>query len=1159
LAVANLGSADVSILLGNGNGSFAAAKSFAAGPLPFSLASADLNADGNPDLAIASSGASYSRVTVLLGIGDGTFVSAQSNPITGNEPLCVAIGDLNGDAKPDLVTANSQSNNVSVLLNTQPGQCDLLFAGAGSASVGRDPRSVAVGDLNGDGKPDLATAGRDSDTVSVLLGHGNGQFTSAGMFAAGDEPRSIAMGDLNRDDKQDVVVCNSYANMVTVLFGNGDGTLSAPTATFAVGDRTYDVAIADFNSDGNRDLVTTLGAGSVAILRGNGDGTFDALGPFAVGHYPSSMAIGDVNGDGPPDVVVSNHNDNVLTVLLGNGDGTLSTPKTTTTSGRFRELAIGDVNGDGKLDVATIDQGQDLAILLSKGDGTFDSLVRPATGINASSLVLRDLNNDGLLDLGVARGTGYADGSQAVWAILGNGDGTFYGWSIGAMDFRGGNVPYSLTDGDFNGDGNVDLVTTNSSDTVSVALGKGNGRFYRTAEYRTGNYPRGVAICDVNGDGQQDLVTADTESDTVSVLLGRGDGTVGPSAAFGVGQYPRTPTVADFNRDGYLDVATANANSSDISILLGYGNGSFAAATHEASGNNESVAAEDVNRDGSLDLVVSGGLILLGDGDGDFAPGPTFTGGSYCAVSDLNHDGWLDLLVGGGSHGSTSVGVLLGTDNGTFLTSDTLTMGPSVAGDTTSLAVGDFDRDGNPDFAIAHYKRWAVGVVLGRGDGTFRWAPNVPVGSDLLHHLSTADFNSDGNLDLGVVAGRRHFVSIFLGNGDGTFSNPINLVPRGYDRGLAIGDLNGDGMPDLATTFDFTHYSPGYLSVMLQRSAPQPGLAAAPRQPTGLVVDVVSETRVDLHWDDNSTAESGFRVERKLGGGAYSQIAELGTNATAFVDTSVSSSKQYSYRVSAYNANGQSAYSDVVSVGTEPVPEAPTNLVATAVGPHQVYLTWTDNSGIETRFRIERRLQGTGTFSPFASVPPNATGTVDAQVDPATSYEYRVIATNQTGDSPPSNVAAVTTPPVPPSAPDNLTVSASSPTQAKLTWADNSDNETGFRVERSPARTAGFQSVGTVSANVTTFTDTSVDPATVYYFRVAAFSSLGGASAPSKVIEVTTPAVTQASFSVVPDSGPTSGGTPVLIIGSGFETTGVTTVSFGGAEATQVTVHSAET
>jgi hypothetical protein len=263
-----------------------------------------------------------SSVSVLLGKGDGTF-RGRANYFVETLPRSVAIGDLNGDGTPDLAVANQGTKSVSVLL----GNGDGTFSYWPSYPTVNAPNSVAIGDLNGDGYADLATANADSSTVSVLLGNGDATFGATSLLEAGWQPASVAIGDLNGDGKRDLAVAvwganPSYSGTVSVLLGNGDGTLGAKS-DYGGGGGSSSVVIGDFNGDGRLDLAAAnaLSVG-VGVLLGNGDGTFGAPTYYGTSPFPNFVAMGDLNGDGTPDLATANFSGTVS--VLGNTPASLS-------------------------------------------------------------------------------------------------------------------------------------------------------------------------------------------------------------------------------------------------------------------------------------------------------------------------------------------------------------------------------------------------------------------------------------------------------------------------------------------------------------------------------------------------------------------------------------------------------------------------------------------------------------------------------------------------------------------------------------------------------------------------------------------------------------------------------------------------------------------
>ena len=244
-----------------------------------------------------------------------TNFALAANFAAGTNPESVAVGDFNGDGRPDLAVANvnnGAAGSVSILLGTGTG----AFGAATNFLVGTNPLSVAAADFNGDGRPDLAVANSSSFNVSILLGTGTGTFGAATNFAAGTEPRSVAVGDFNGDGRPDLAVANFISNNVSILLGTGTGTFGAAT-NLAVGTAPVSVAVRDFNGDGRPDLsVANNDSNNVSILLGTGTGSFGAATNFAVGNTPIFVAVGDFNGDGKPDLSVANEGSNNVSVLL---------------------------------------------------------------------------------------------------------------------------------------------------------------------------------------------------------------------------------------------------------------------------------------------------------------------------------------------------------------------------------------------------------------------------------------------------------------------------------------------------------------------------------------------------------------------------------------------------------------------------------------------------------------------------------------------------------------------------------------------------------------------------------------------------------------------------------------------------------------------------
>jgi len=317
--VVGTGTGGLDVLLGNGDGTFKLAVKYVAGDILKGASATwvdvgDFNNDGLSDLVVANGVSNSPTVSVLLGNGDGTFQAAVTFP-TGTGTVFVSVGDFNGDGSADLAMINSDlsNNGISVLL----GNGDGTFQAAVRYIVDAGPRTLAIADFNGDGLPDIAVACLNGNSVSLLLGNGNGTFQGATSIAAGSSPSFVTFGDFNRDGKLDLALTHFSNAGLDVLLGNGDGTFQAPV-NYPSG--AGQVSVADFDGDGKADLI--VASGNISVLFGNGDGSFQA--PISTGPFPSiplaatSVAVGDFNGDGRADIAVGNASPvRNVTVFLG--------------------------------------------------------------------------------------------------------------------------------------------------------------------------------------------------------------------------------------------------------------------------------------------------------------------------------------------------------------------------------------------------------------------------------------------------------------------------------------------------------------------------------------------------------------------------------------------------------------------------------------------------------------------------------------------------------------------------------------------------------------------------------------------------------------------------------------------------------------------------
>jgi hypothetical protein len=520
LALANA-DGTVSVLLGKGAGLFRSLPEVpvASGSLS-SIDFGDLNKDGKIDLVVTQPGRKL--VSVLLGNGDGTFASPASYPV-GNEPVSALVADINGDGVPALVVINKSSNTFSIL----GGNGDGTFKASLDFVAGNAPVAAVAGDFYGDGHVDLAVINYSSQTVSVPLGDGDGTFKAARSYAAGVQPASIASGNLNGGKVPALVVANycgsdracGTAGSVSVFLADDKGAYRL-SSTYTVGAGPVSVALADVNGDRNLDIVALNRLDKTAsVLLGAGDGTFRQPMTFPLGGAPIAAAVADLNKDGKLDLAVIEDcgsskcsQAGSLEILLGGGDGSFQSASVHPVGYSPVSVAVGAIKGGKNLDLVVANRcGKDAScqsagtatVLIGDGTGKFTPAADIALGKSPASVALANLTGSGL-DLVVSRST---DNTVAV--LHGKGDGTFQT----AVPYAVGNNPGSLVVSDFNGDGIADVAVANVNDsTVSVLFGKGDGTLQPATALAVGSGPssltavgsasgRHASLASTNGNG----------------------------------------------------------------------------------------------------------------------------------------------------------------------------------------------------------------------------------------------------------------------------------------------------------------------------------------------------------------------------------------------------------------------------------------------------------------------------------------------------------------------------------------------------------------------------------------------------------------------------------------------------------------------------------
>ena len=628
----------------------------------------------------------------------------------GSFPLGSVGGHFDNDGVVDLAVVNQNSNNVSILMGIPGGTTtgsNPSFTDAVNYPTGTKPKAIRAGDFDeGDGT-DLLTVNSgisgDGD-LSLLVSNGDGTFQAPVTVTAGTQPLDAAVGFLDGDGHLDVAAADTNQKRIVLLFGNGDGTFQTPVNLTTPGYPTAVVA-ADLDLDLDADLVT-----DESILLNNGDGTFAAAVAYPGVFQPYTLAVGDLDEDDVPDIVTVNISSNTVSVYLGDGSGGVDELAHYVVGNSAEHVEVVDFDDDGHLDVIVSNYSSDHSSLLyGTGDGRLEGAPAfPAASTTTSfvsGLAVAHLNDDAYLDLVVGRGTGAASilpGAADTWfgdpALLGGQTcsqvvaGRFDGDSLddlvfvpasGGVDLqvrlRTGNFSFAaaapvnlpgaggtagrLLSDDIDDDTFPDLATVNNGEGgVSVLIGNGAGGFAPEPVFATGTRPLAVASGLLDDDDLPDLAVANggtfgTLDGSVSVLLSNDpQGFDAPLELF-PNTTPDAVAIADFNRDGNGDLAVSLEYSLynwGIRVLLGDGMGGFGAPAVvdvPTSFQVEGVQAIDLDGDRNPDLVARMGgseiAVLLGNGDGTFAPGVTIddgAGGADIVAEDIDGDGLLDLL-----------------------------------------------------------------------------------------------------------------------------------------------------------------------------------------------------------------------------------------------------------------------------------------------------------------------------------------------------------------------------------------------------------------------------------------------------------------------------------------------------------------------------------
>ncbi|MBS1524387.1 MAG: VCBS repeat-containing protein [Bacteroidetes bacterium] len=832
---------------------------FTSGYLPQSVCMGDIDGDGKLDIVVAN--ATSNTVSIFRNIAGKGVINSLSLFIkvdipVGNSPSNVMLQDLDGDGKPELIVTNKQDNNVSVFHNNAASGTISVnsFGPKTDFAVGTAPVALGIGDIDRDGKPDIVVSSSASGKTSILLNQTvPGSITRSSFAPKFDVPSgfdALVLADLDYDGSVDIAGVVKGGATVSVLHNavTTSGVLNAasfdPLTVFTCGMGTTAIIAADINNDGKPDLITADGTdNTISILQNSTNGT-SFTGPsflprvsFATGTFPYQLAAGDIDGDGLLDIVVPDYNGNSVSLLrntltTGAINATSFTQKLDLPTGQFTSAAaLGDIDGDGRPDIVVTNNLNTVTVFRNDpSNPPVISSISPLHGPVGTNVTITGSNfgktaANNIVFFGATRAS-IASASATKLVVTVPPGSTFK--SISVLNTETQRSAYSTAAFDVTYSGNTG-IRSNDFSGVSGFL------------YASNNHMK-VQLADIDGDGKPDLVTGDITGKNVSIRLNTGSvtqyltGQFTTPLYFDGGDSIDQMAIADIDGDGKPDVLTTNLTTHTLSILKNIstpGNVAFQPRLNFIVGglsNASRIAVADINMDGKADVVItqnngyaisifknssSAGFISFG-AEQDISAN---TGGGL-SIGDMDGDGKPDLVVTLISNSFVdNISIIRNTSNNNSVSfADPV----SFTSNADSFTLADLDNDGKLDVVVDNggsaYVLRNTSVTGSITAASLGMPVNLNIGQNNSLGQYVADIDGDGKPDillLNPVQSGTQTLSIYRNTTVGNslaFSNSVDVVISEQPSDLAIGDVDGDGLPDLMVSetynIDPVYYRP---------------------------------------------------------------------------------------------------------------------------------------------------------------------------------------------------------------------------------------------------------------------------------------------------------------------------------------------------------------